>query len=68
MALSDAVAETNTEAELGETETVVKVGLPEPLGVFCIPLHDTSSTDAKLKIQIALMRRTNTPSRESLAS
>src|SRR5438045_9601043 len=52
IALSDAFVETNTEAELGEIDTFVKVGLPEPSGVFCTPLHARATKQTTLTIPI----------------
>ena len=61
IALSEAVAETNTEAGLGETETFVKVGVPEPLGVFCTPLHAPIIKQDVLRIPIRHVRCTDIP-------
>jgi hypothetical protein len=61
VALSDAVPEIDTDAGLGETEIFVRVGVPEPLGVFCTPLHATSSKEAILRIQVARLPCTETP-------
>jgi hypothetical protein len=59
MALSEAVADTDTDAELGETETFIKVGVPEPLGVFCTPLHAAASKQTMLTIPIKHVRCTD---------
>ena len=67
VAFSEAVAETETDAGLGETETFVKDGFVDPpeLILFGRPLHAASSMEAKLRIPIALVRRTDVPPRES---
>jgi hypothetical protein len=66
VAFSEAVAETETDAGLGETETFVKDGFADPpeLILFGRPLHAASNMEAKLKIPIALVRRTDVPPRE----
>ena len=66
VAFSEAVAETETDAGLGETETFVKDGFADPpeLILFGRPLHAASNMEAKLRIPIALVRRTDVPPRE----
>jgi hypothetical protein len=73
-ALKETVAETATDAGLGETETPVKdalagfAGLVDPAEpVLGAPLHAASNTEAKLRIPIALVRRTVFPPRDLFA-
>ena len=69
VALSEAVAETDTDAGLGETETFVKVGVPEPPEVvlFCTPLHAAASKQTMLTIPIKHVRCTDISTHPALS-
>jgi hypothetical protein len=75
MALKETVADTTTDAGLGETEIPVKdavagvVGLVDPVElVLGAPLHAARSIKAKPRIPIALVRRTAVPPRDLFAN
>jgi hypothetical protein len=69
VALSEVVAETDTDAGLGETETVIKVGVPEPPEVvlFCTPLHAVTSKQTMLTIPIKRVRCTDISTHPALS-